>query len=1788
MKAEHLIRYGAAGLLLVVIALFSMSLRSDPAFSAGEPPPIAQSPLYMRDSVPPLNMLVMGKDHKIYYEAYNDASDLNGDGVLDVGYKGWELKSPAPSEEGASRYKIDYYGYFNSYACYSWQGSGATGRFVAVAEAPNKTCNGQQWSGDFLNYLTTSRMDALRRVLYGGFRQVDNVSETILQGAFFPQDAHSWGKEYESAARDGYNIASYAPLTAPAAGRYHLFAVTTLTDSASAFPAYQAPMLRVLKDSPFRVWNWLSIEGPVAGNKCFSASNQRVDCVGGGTRPGHPGHPGSRTAFDTLVTNHAIDANRYGSGPITAINCRDNNCNPFGSNDDYLTIIAGQIVIPAGRYQFRVDGDDVIDFQLRQSNGTVLAQAGCYNTNGRGFGACNNAERTAVVSYTSGTYPFTFRHEEGSGGDGYLLEFRTCSTSNESSCGSWSAVFANSGNGGIQNATLTTYNLRPVTGGTTRDDYFVRVLACPSGQPTLHDASCKVYPNGQAKPTGILHDYGETNKMYFGLITGSQRNNLEGGILRRNVSSFAEEVDPQTGQFRAVGGLPGIARSIDRLRMIGGGYASSVQNNLTSDANWNWANNSWIGTNIGGNCTSQGTRDLNNGECRMWGNPIGEMLFESMRYFAGARAATTRFTAVGDRTRGNAEDEFMGLPEPTWRDPYSASATEGLGHPSCARPYQTIISDINPSYDGQMPGSAFGTFATDAAVPGFSAASEGQAIWNAEFGAGARSVFIGQVGTAVVDGAPTAKSVSSFGNIRGLSPEEPSKGGTYYSASVARYGRNNVLNALAPSVRLSTYSIALASPLPRIEFPIGGRTVTLLPFAKTASGTFGDGARKPTNTIVDFYVETIQNFPGMPSNTTVNGGRPYAVFRINYEDVEQGNDHDMDAIVRYEVFANANNTLSVNLTSEYAAGSADQNMGYVLSGTTADGIYLVVRDSDSTAASFRRYDLNTPPGIGPGGCAGVSTGVCNEQLPLTSARTFTPAASGSGAIQLRDPLWYAAKYGAPDPANWDTSAPGTPGAGDPDNYFLVTNPLNLRNQLSKAFDDIAARSLDAGNRALAGARIGADSFTLQPTFQRERNGKDWTGNLTALSLNPDGSVGASLWNARAQLPAPALRNIRTIVDVRDGTASSGTGVNPASFAADNLGTTAADQLAKLGITSGNLANGHYGSTGYTPEQFVAYLRGDQSLELGRGQNGTLRNRSSVIGSIINSEPVIAASRSDVGYGNIFRQTADPMFAGYGSSASSNGYLDLKRARPTMVYVGANDGMLHAFNASTVPCPTNNRISCAGENAGREMFAFVPNAVLGNLGQIPLQDARYEHRYFVDGQISVGDVKSGSGSTGAAWKTILVGSTGGGARSVFALDVSTPSNFTDNNVLWERNSIIDSDIGHVYGKPLIVPLENNKWGVLFGNGYGGRRSDPSLYILDAMTGEVIRKLTANDGNRAGPNDTACENAAPNSNACVAEATDPYNGLGQITAIDRTGNGKVDVVYGGDLQGNLWKFDLGSTNANSWGVANNGAALFTARIGSERQPITGGMRVAAGPGMGVMVYFGTGRYLFGGPNGDNNVPANPTVQSLYAVFDNDTPVSGGRGALQPQTITGATTLNGTVTRSISRTRVIYNGPQAKRGWYVDLQVNTAPAGQAAVYRPIGERFIATPRIQSGRVFFTTFTPSEDSCNPGGDNFVYALDLLSGSGALANVQVLPSQTPACTGADCGAIRIDQGGAPVTSNSVAAINPLVSIPGPPGPDACTPGVDCPTFEECQVVVYPGAFVLPRPCGRQSWRQLR
>ncbi len=1725
--------------LASIVAVLAFAGGLSAPVAAQTTPAVSDLPLFVRSPVPPLNMLVMGKDHKIYYEAYNDASDLNGDGILDVGYRGWETEVV----NGETRFKIDYYGYFNSYACYTWQ----TDKFVPVSATANKQCSGA-WSGDFLNYLTTSRMDALRRVLYGGWRQTDSTTQTVLQGAFFPQDAHSWGKEYQSVDRDGYNISSYAPLPLPNAGKYHLFAVTTVTNNS-------APLFRVMQDSDYRVWNWLSIEGPVAGNSCFNAGNTRVSCTGGAVTQPYPGHPSNRTEFDDRETTYAIAANLYGSGGTTSIDCASN-CNPHGADDEYLTIIQGQISIRNGRggtYQFRVDGDDAIDFSLSTTAGALVAQAGCYGS--RGFGACGGAETSAAVTLSGNTtYNFEFRQEEGSGGDGYRLQWHKTGIFNPFD---WRVITGNqsdaAGNGNLANTTLTTYDLTPTTVGTVRNDYLVRVVTCLASSADVRESTCKAYPNGGTtlyKPTGILHDYGETQKMYFGLITGSQANNLEGGILRRNMVNFADEIDADTGQFRT--DVDGIARSIDRLRMIGGGYNGSVTDNLNGDTNWNWAN---AANGVGGNCASQGDRVLNNGECRMWGNPVAEMLYESLRYFAGAEAATPRF-ATGGSTQGQSEDTALALPAPTWKDPYKATAAGGLGHQACAKPFQTVISDINPSYDGDLPGSGFtdantGTGVTPASIGTFDARAQGDAIWGQEpeLG-GSRNVFIGEVAGTPTDGAPTAKAASSLGNIRGLAPEEPTKGGTYYSASVARFGYLNDINAAAGAQNLATYSIALASPLPRIEFPVNGRTITLLPFAKTVSGTFGSGTRKPTNTIVDFYVEQIGNLPGQPTDD-FNGGFPYAVFRINYEDVEQGNDHDMDAIVKYEILANANNTVTVNLTSEYAAGSADQNIGYIISGTDHDGIYLEVRDRDGPGTP---YVLNTPPGTWAGDCAGgVGSPPCNQALGLTASRIFSPTTSDD-AVRLKDPLWYAAKYGGFNDLNED-GVPQIPEFdedrnGTPDNYFLVTNPLTLRQQMQKAFDSISDHGNPDGSVGQSSARIGAGSFTVSTSFNISRAGKDWAGNVTAFEVNDDGTEGAELWNAQDELPpesagvSAADRNI--VVVTKPGVkADPPTGRIAADFEEDNLGATPGDQYAALGMSI-LTATSKYGSA-VTPADVVDFLRGDDSLQANQG--GRFRERSTALGDIVNSTALVSSPRDDYGYRN-FDGVTDDSYQNYLADKEEDGI--------PIVYAGANDGMLHAFSGRDA-------------DGGEELFAFIPHGVLNKMGR--LADPDYLHTYFVDGRITVADAK-----IGGSWQTLLAGTTGAGGKSVFALNVTgidSRADFGASNVLWELNGSTNGDIGYTFGKPLILPLENGDWAVLFGNGYDNATDEPSLYIVDAATGVLIEKLTATDGNP----DTA---------------NGRINGLGQIAGLDLNRNGRIDTVYGGDLLGNVWRFDLSGDDESDWSVSFDGESLFTAKdANGDPQPITGGFRIVAGPLGGVSVFFGTGRYF---AVGDNDPGTEPQVQSLYGVWDNTsidpdgdptggTPVTAARGtALVEQTVSDAISDTAEV-RNVSQNAVNYYGSGGKRGWFMDLRVvDTAAAG---------EMFIGNPRVQSGKVDFVSFEPTMDGCTPGGARWLYTLDVLSGAGALSQLSVSPSQTPACSGA-CGSISLGDG-PPIIEGAYFALQG-VNVGGVDCVVGSTPDCVDPSggfgdvYEECRLARRFGDITLtsPRPCGRQSWRQIR
>ncbi|KRG43357.1 fimbrial protein [Stenotrophomonas panacihumi] len=1682
---QNLFKYGLP--LVAIAALGSLVYKG---VTAPGPLNIADAPLFTRVALPPLNMLVMGRDHKLYYEAYNDASDLDNDGALDVGYKPDQISS--------------YYGYYNSKVCYTTDGS----KFVpqsAAGGTNGKQCDGATWSGDFLNYVTTSRMDALRKVLFGGYREVDSATQTILRASYTPQDAHSWGKQYTSVAVDGYDITKYTPLSAPGTGRNHLFAITTLSDNG-------IPQMRVLRNTTFKIWNWVSIERPVAGDDCFTATNSRVNCVSGsGSATGwqvvpaaslsnlnittwkRSGNTPGSNADMTTFFNGNNNNNRCGTGTnITQIYATGANNNPFvpGSNscthDTYNTLITGTIYAStAGDYSFAVNGDDAIDLYI---DGRLVV--GWYGDHGGDASDGGLTSHSGTVNLSQGNHTVQVRHRENGGDDYWQLYWKT----------------PNSG------------------GSVSMTNYPLRVEACPpgAGKATLREDNCKVYSNNTSyKPTGILHEYGESNRMFFGLLTGSYQKNTTGGVLHSNMSSFSRELSPTTGQFclnsncGSGNDVKGIVHTISTFRML--------------DFNYN-------GYQYG--CGWITTRPVNEGECWMWGNPVAEMMYETLRYFGGATQPRSEY----DINNSSQDIATLALSKPSWKPPYTSVANGGGGYPACSQPTMTVLSDINPSYDYKVPGSHWGSFSGSGdptSLNGLNVSTEADAIWAAE-GGGTRKVFIGE-SNGVVDNAPTPKDVNNMSTIRGLAPEEPSKQGTYYSASVARFGANHKIGG---DKFVRTYSVALASPLPKFDFPVGNGRVTLVPFAKSVRGSSIDasGNFQPTDQIVDFYVAKVANTGTHDQDASVNGGRPYAEFRINYEDVEQGADHDMDAIALYTLEVTATNELKVTLKSEYAAGGIDQHMGYIISGTTDDGVYLEICDladgrtndgNRSSCAGQQAYKLNTPPNRSPGYCNTASMPSDCTGLPPTAVRTFSVGTT-AGATLLKDPLWYAAKYGNDQGVTVDAD-------GDPTNYFLVTNPLYLREQLTKAFDAIGTSSGFSGSTAVVGARVNASSFLVVPSYASLNDGKDWVGDVTAYSVSSSGGFGTKLWSVAGRLPttSTAVNDRKVYTAIADVNAANRDD-NVREFRATELAvdpdhTSNAEMFNRLGYTEGEIS-ANFGSV--TPNQLVAYLRGDRSME-GAVLNSTpFRTRSSIMGDIINSSPVVATKRANYGWAGASGLSQDARTA-YTAFVKAKSGTDARE----YVYVGANDGMLHAFN-----------------DQGDEQFAYVPNGVLGNMAY--LANRAYQHRYYVDGKLTLGDAL-----VDGNWKTVLVGGLGAGGRSVYGLDISNPSEFDESNVMWEVTSTTQPDLGYVMGKPVVVPLQNGRWVALFGNGYNSTNGRAGLFVVDIATGAVVKKIMVDDGI------VGSETAAGLSEL-------GYNGMGSISAVDTNYDGLVDTVYGGDLHGNMWKFDLSADDEANWGTSyqdglGNAKPLFIARDPSgNRQPITGGIEIAVGPGTGYMVYFGTGRYFAVGDNGTKD------VSSLYAVWDNGTAVDNSRAALVQQTLSAGS--NGDPsTRTGSRNSVNY---YTHRGWYMDLIVGTDAQG---------ERMIAQPQISEGSILFPTYTPGVTAdCDPGGLNMTYKLASLTGAPNMGTVTLEPSGTTV-GGEDTVGVGT-KGDAPnqnvgLTHNSTpdqAFCNP--------GDDDCTlPDEDGGSEARCTEVILDSpdstnTLTTNRVCGRQSWRQLR
>lgn len=645
-------------------------------------------------------------------------------------------------------------------------------------------------------------------------------------------------------------------------------------------------------------------------------------------------------------------------------------------------------------------------------------------------------------------------------------------------------------------------------------------------------------------------------------------------------------------------------------------------------------------------------------------------------------------------------------------------------------------------------------------------------------------------------------------------------------------------------------------------------------------------------------------------------------------------------------------------------------------------------------------------------------------------------------------------------------------------FFSADSPDKIVEAFRTIINRISNRTASASAPGVT-ASIVEDTITRE-VYETQFNSENWSGNLIKYSIDSNGARTQS-WDLSTTLNGNASRTIKMF--------SASNASKLQDFTWSNL--TAAQQA---------LLNRDFDTTNSTADtkgaDRLAYVRGDQSNE--GSASGQFRERSSIMGDIVNSSPVLVGTPKYLAY------LADAIDGGSNTDGSSK-YAAFREAnnadganpsRRPMVYVGANDGMLHGFDTRT----------------GAEVFAYVPTAVIENLYKLPAK--KYKggaHQFYVDGTPTVSDVYYSG-----AWHTVLVGTLRAGGRSMFALDITNPNAVT---LLWEKS--FDSgdayvNMGYSFPQPTIARLHTGKWAVVTGNGYGnqaGTGADKaSLMILDIQTGEMVKELVV-----------------------TGDAT-KANGLSTVKLADNNSDGVADYAYAGDLQGNLWRFDLfpssvhgttsgdpfrrgtggitdSASNADDFVVSYGGRPLYTAQdsrsSGATAQTIMAPPSLVRHPTtLGYLVIFGTGKYF---ETTDGNVDST-RAQSIYGIWDRKTkgqstsaPSSAlDRSNLVTQTITEEAATNPFGNnpnvqgiRTISQNTIQWYATGAtdnsdssvnKWGWVLDLKI----AGSSTLS---GEMMINPMATRGTTLLVNTLTPNADPCKEGVDSWVYGLDPTTG---------------------------------------------------------------------------------------------
>lgn len=1186
--------------------------------------------------------------------------------------------------------------------------------------------------------------------------------------------------------------------------------------------------------------------------------------------------------------------------------------------------------------------------------------------------------------------------------------------------------------------------------------YYVNVLVCNSAVGL--ESNCLQYGSSY-KPAGVMQTLGlnpitNAPRMYFALMTGSYNQNQSGGVLRSNFTDMTQEINTADGTINT--STSKIIKTLDLLQLI----------------DYDFSGHTWATNGCGLSTT------FSEGTCRDWGNPMSEMYYETLRYFMGKSSPTSQFkSSTPDPTSAfftnlyPTSNSTSSLPvASSWVNPYSSA---GGNYPSCSKPFVLMLSDVYASWDSdQLPGSYWPATISTNDTPSVQTLIANSHMNSLE---GITSAFVGQFGasnTGNCSQEPTSGTGFDFSQARGLCTEEPTKQGSFYMAGLAWWAHTTGITNGSNTELVTTYAVVTPSDIPNLTFPVGSNTVQLQPSFTVINYAGLTGSK---GQFVDFkilymynplsgtpYISCPPNDTECTTQTNATNGYQYG-YEVAWDDSGQGNDYDLD--VRWRLFVKTGaNTITVRTSGTFYAAGANDGSGYLINGVSGAGEYIELQGKGD-GVSFQTYcNGGSCPSTSYSGSGSSSPGVVYVQ------RTFN--VTGSSASFTHDPFWYAAKYGGfnnnnpSDPypdltSKWDSN-----GDGVPDTYFYASNPLQLQQQLQNAFSTILNQASSGTTVvSLPPSQTIASNIVAQAYFFPEQQDNSvrvtwlgylrvlWSDTVSNIRENTAGTnildiiqdkIVAFLYNAAQQQFVATIytdTNSSSGLNSCTSTTKDLTAVTPVWeagsilqntspdnrtiwtwFDSNTNGTVDAGEFMPFSVNSFNAAalttlGGYWSYTDIgacnsnCAQSVINYVRG-YDLPTPSGSLFRLRQPDSTstniatswkLGDIIFSTPQIDPNSKINGYDTRYGDTT------YGAFITNT-----IKNNPPVVFVGANDGMVHAFMLGTLaninPPIGNGSTSLeiaqlspsAGTTLGSEAWAYVPWNVIpylrwycqNNYCHIPMSDATLT---LLDASIGGANTAT-KASNGSSWKRLLIGSMGFGgtpitvgsanvtfSSSIFVMDITNP---LSPNLLWEKQM---PDHTLTEGIPGIIrlgaPTTNGDWYLVMGSGATAITTasltypaNPKVYVFNLLTGSQVVSGGLSITSTEGASNTAATNVA----------------VGDFEAADLdypTGDYQTDDVYFGtysETAGALYRLRIRNGSSGSVGTYFTSPTqwLISAAV-NPGHPVFASPALAIDPAGNQWLYFGTGLYV---TTSDTSV----TNELLYGFKESTTCwKSGGAG-------------------------------------------------------------------------------------------------------------------------------------------------------------------------------------------------